>query len=263
MAKPSFQDILFDEVEPGIARITFNRPEVRNAVGLRMAADVIAAAKHINESPELRAVILTGAGDQAFCAGANLKERKTLASDQAWELVRRLKAMTTAIEEIEVPVIAAINGFALAGGTHYAIACDVRVACEEATLGLTEVKIGIIPGGPAVKLSRIMGKGKINEMILTGRHYPAAEAKEIGLVEHVVPRAQLMPKSLAIAREIAANAPLAVKTAKRLIRLSYESNLTVTNEYQEVAREVLEHTEDCREGLAAFAERRPARFRGR
>lgn len=263
MPKPSFQDILFEQVEPGIVRITLNRPEVLNAVGLRMAADVIEAARLVNASPEVRAVILTGAGERAFCAGANLKERKNLAPEQAWELVRRLKAMTTSIEEIEVPVIAAINGFALAGGTHYAIACDVRVASEDAVLGLTEVKIGIIPGGPAVKLSRLMGKGKINEMILTGRRYPAAEAKEIGLVEHVVPRAALMDKALAIAREIAANAPLAVKTAKRLIRLSYESNLTVANEYQEAAREVLEHTEDCREGLAAFAERRTPRFKGR
>lgn len=263
MNRPTFKDILFEDVEPGIVRITLNRPEVRNAVGLQMAADVIEATRIIREDSSVRCVILTGAGDQAFCTGANLKERKDLPPDQAWELVRRLKAMTTAIEDIEVPVIAAVNGFALAGGTHYAIACDMRVAAENATFGLTEVTIGIIPGGPAVKLSRMMGRGKINDMILTGRRYSAQEAFIIGLVDHVVPKGQLINKAMSIAREIAANAPLAVKSAKRLIKLSFETNLMVANEYQEVAREVLEHTEDCKEGLAAFAERRPARFQGR
>ena len=258
-----YQDILFEEIEEGIVRITLNRPEIRNAVGLRMAAEVIDAAETINRRPDVRVAILTGAGDKAFCAGANLKERKSLPPDQAWELVRRLKRMTTALEEIEVPVIAAVNGFALAGGTHYAISCDIRIASEQATFGLTETRIGIIPGGPAVKLSRLMGRGQINEMILTGRHYLAQEAKEIGLVEHVVPASRLMEKALELAREIAANGPLAVRAAKRLIRLSFETNLTVANEYQEVVRQTLEGTEDCREGLAAFAEKRRPRFTGR
>jgi len=259
----SYKDILWQEPESGIVRITLNRPEVRNAVGLQMAADVIAAAHAINDNPNVRAVVLTGAGDQAFCAGANLKERRNLPPEQAWELVRRLKQMTTAIESIEVPVIAAINGFALAGGTHYAVSCDIRVASQNATFGLTEVRIGIIPGGPAVKLSRLMGRGKVNELILTGRHFSANEALNMGLVDHVVPRETLMEKALEIAREIAANAPLAVKAAKKLILLGYETNLTVANEFQEAVRQNLEHTQDCREGLNAFAEKRKPKFIGR
>ncbi|MCC7016336.1 MAG: enoyl-CoA hydratase/isomerase family protein [Rhodospirillales bacterium] len=260
---PQFKDIRWDEPEPGIVVLTFNRPEVRNAVGLQMAADVISAAAEINRRADVRAVVLTGAGEQAFCAGANLKERRSLPAEQAWELVRRLKQMTTAIESIEVPVIAAVNGFALAGGTHYAISCDIRVAADHATFGLTEVKIGIIPGGPAVKLSRLMGRGKANELVLTGRWFTAEEALNMGLVEHVVPRAQLMGKALEIARQIAENAPLAVKAAKRLIQLSYESPLAVSNEYQEAVRQNLEHTDDCREGLNSFAEKRKPRFSGR
>lgn len=259
----SYKDILWQEPESGIVQITLNRPEVRNAVGLQMAADVIAAAHAINDTPRIRAVVLTGAGDQAFCAGANLKERRNLPPDQAWQLVHRLKQMTTAIEAIEVPVIAAVNGFALAGGTHYAVSCDIRVAARNATFGLTEVKIGIIPGGPAVKLSRLMGRGKVNELILTGRHFTADEALAMGLVDHVVPKEQLMDKAFAIAREIAENAPLAVKAAKRLIQLGYETNLTVANEYQEAVRQNLEHTQDCREGLNAFAEKRKPRFSGK
>lgn len=259
----AFKDILWEEVDGGIVRIVLNRPEVRNAVGLQMAQDVIEAAGQVNRRPDIRAVILTGAGDLAFCAGANLKERKNLPSDQAWELVRRLKAMTTAIEGIEVPVIAAVNGFALAGGTHYAISCDLRVAAEHAKFGLTEVKIGIIPGGPAVKLSRMMGRGKANELVLTGRWFSAQEALEMGLVEHVVPKETVMDKTLELAREIAGNAPLAVKAAKKLIKLSYETNLVVSNEYQETVRQVLEYSEDCREGLTAFAEKRQPNFVGR
>ncbi|MBI4182682.1 MAG: enoyl-CoA hydratase/isomerase family protein [Proteobacteria bacterium] len=259
----AYKDILWDELDDGIVRITLNRPEIRNAVGLQMAGEIIDAAREVNRRPELRAVVLTGAGDRAFCAGANLKERKSLPPDQAWELVRRLKVMAGAIEDIEVPVVAAINGFALAGGTHYAICCDLRVAAEHATFGVTEVKLGIIPGGPAVKLSRLMGRGRANEIVLTGRWFSAQEAKEMGLVDHVVPGPRVLDKAMEIAREIAANAPLAVKAAKKLIRLSYETNLAVANEYQETVRQTLETTEDCREGLAAFAEKRPPRFKGR
>ena len=259
----NFTDILWDEPADGVVRITLNRPEVRNAVGLQMAADIIEAARRINQRHEIRAVILTGADDRAFCAGANLKERKNLPPERAWELVCRLKEMAAAIENIEVPVIAAINGHALAGGTHYAICCDIRIAAEHATFGLTEVKIGIIAGGPTVKLGHIMGRGKINELILTGRAFSATEAKEMGLVEHVVPSVQLMPRALALAREIAGNAPLAVRASKKLIRLGAETNITVSNEFQEAVRATLEHTADCKEGLAAFAEKRPARFTGR
>jgi len=257
-----FNDIIWDEPEDRVVMITLNRPEVRNAVGLQMAADVIEAARRINERREIRAVVLTGA-DKAFCAGANLKERKNLPPARAWELVRRLKEMAAAIEGIEVPVIAAINGHALAGGTHYAICCDIRIAAEHATFGLTEVKIGIIAGGPTVKLGRIMGRGRINELILTGRSFSAMEAKEMGLIEHVVPSLQLMPRALELAREIAGNAPLAVRASKKLIRLGSETNFTVANELQEAIRETLEHTADCREGLAAFAEKRRPQFSGR
>lgn len=258
-----FREILWDEIEDGIVRITFNRPDVRNAVGLQMASELIQAFRDVNARTDIRTVIITGAGDKAFCAGANLKERRTLSPDKAWELVHNLKVMVTELEAIEVPVIAAVNGFALAGGTHYAIGCDLRVAATHAKFGLTEVKIGIIPGGPAVKLCRLMGRGKVNELILTGRWFTAQEAKEMGLIEHVVPEAELMNKVMELAREIAANAPLAVKTAKKLIKFSFETNLAVANELQELARYRLEDTEDCKEGLAAFAEKRPPHFKGR
>jgi len=163
-----------------------------------------------------------------------------------------------------VPVIAAINGFALGGGMELAVACDIRVASDRAEVGLTEVRIGVFPGaGGPVRLTRLVGKGVAKLVLLSGRRFPAREAAALGLVDLVVPHAELATAARALAEEIAANGPLAVQAVKRLVNACYEADLASSLELARALRRPLDHTEDMREGVRAFEERRPPRFQGR
>jgi enoyl-CoA hydratase/carnithine racemase len=251
-------------VDGAIATLTLNRPEAMNAMGRALAVDLEAALDRLEALPGVRAVVATGAGERAFSVGGDIKERGAMSLDERWEHALRLARCFERIETLPVPVIAAINGFCFGGGMELATACDIRLASERAELGLLEVRLGVFPGagGPA-RLTRLVGKGMAKLVLLTGRRFPAAEALRIGMVEQVVPHERLMDKARALAQEIAANGPLAVRAIKRLVNTCYEADLASAQELARALRRPLDHTADMLEGVRAFEEKRPPRYEGR
>jgi len=184
--------------------------------------------------------------------------------DERWEHALRLGRCFDRIETLPLPVIAAINGFCFGGGMEMAVACDLRIASERAQVGFLEVKLGVFPGagGPA-RLTRLVGKGRAKLVLYTGRRFPAAEGLAMGLVERVVPQGRLMEEACALAAEIAANGPLAVRAVKRLVDTCYEADLASSQELARALRRPLDHTADMLEGVRAFEQKRPPRFQGR
>ena len=251
-------------VEGHIAILTLNRPEAMNAMGHDLARDLEAALDRLEAAHEVRAVVATGAGDRAFSVGGDIKERGAMSLDERWEHALRLGRCFHRLEALPVPVIAAINGFCFGGGMEMAVACDLRIASERAEVGFLEVKLGVFPGagGPA-RLTRLVGKGRAKLVLYTGRRFPAAEALATGLVERVVPQDRLMEEARALAAEIAANGPLAVRALKRLVDTCYEADLAASQELARALRRPLDHTADMLEGVRAFEEKRPPRFQGR
>jgi len=251
-------------VEGHIAILTLNRPEAMNAMGHDLARDLEAALDRLEAAHEIRAVVATGAGDRAFSVGGDIKERGAMSLDERWEHALRLGRCFHRLEALPVPVIAAINGFCFGGGMEMAVACDLRIASERAEVGFLEVKLGVFPGagGPA-RLTRLVGKGRAKLVLYSGRRFPAAEALAMGLVERVVPRDRLMEEARALAAEIAANGPLAVRALKRLVDTCYEADLAASQELARALRRPLDHTADMLEGVRAFEEKRPPRFQGR
>ena len=251
-------------VEGHIAILTLNRPEAMNAMGHDLARDLEAALDRLEAAHDVRAVVATGAGDRAFSVGGDIKERGAMSLDERWEHALRLGRCFDRIETLPVPVIAAINGFCFGGGMEMAVACDLRIASERAEVGFLEVKLGVFPGagGPA-RLTRLVGKGRAKLVLYTGRRFPAAEGLAMGLVERVVPQDRLMEEARALAAEIAANGPLAVRALKRLVDTCYEADLAASQELARALRRPLDHTADMLEGVRAFEEKRPPRFQGR
>ena len=251
------------EVATGVVTLTLNRPEVRNAVNLALLQGLRQALENMRFDRTVRAVIVTGAGDQAFCAGADLKERAGMAGDKVKEYIHTIRELMTTIEDFPKPTIAAINGLALGGGTELALACDLRIAAERASMGLTETSLGIIPGGGGTqRLPRLIGKGRAKELIFTARRVAAAEALEIGLVEKVVPDADLLTVARAVASMIAQNAPIAVEMAKWAINRGTEVDLATGLQIETRAYEVTIPTKDRVEGLTAFREKRKPVYTG-
>jgi methylglutaconyl-CoA hydratase len=249
--------------ENHIATLTLNRPDALNAISRELAAELLATCKALTVREDVRAVIVTGAGDRAFCAGADLKERRLLAAEERAAHTAAIEAAAEALAALPMPTIAAVRGFALAGGAELAIACDLRVAAEDATFGFPEVKIGIFPGaGGALRLPRLVGRGPACDLLFTGRHITAVEAFRIGLVDRLVPADSVLEAAPALAASIAANAPLAVRAVKHAL----EESLGPVDEARHAVnalRAALDATADYEEGLAAFAERRSPRFTGR
>jgi enoyl-CoA hydratase len=248
----------------GIGWIMINRPEKLNAMNIETIEELRAVFKEYGDDPEVRAVIFTGAGEKAFIAGADISEFIHLDAEKGREYARRGQELTLAIENFPKPVIAAINGYALGGGTEFALACHIRLASENAKLGQPEVKLGIIPGyGGTQRLARLVGKGQAMEMILSGRIVEAGEAREIGLVNKVVPAAKLLEAAETLAKEIIKNAPLALAYSIEAINRGLDRTLA---EGLELEAEIFGRscaTEDFREGAKAFIEKRKADFRGR
>ena len=248
----------------GIGWITINRPEKLNAMNVETIEELKAAFREFGGDPEVRAVILTGAGEKAFVAGADISEFVHLDAEKGREYARRGQDLTKTIENFPKPVIAAINGYALGGGTEFALACHVRIASENAKLGQPEVKLGIIPGsGGTQRLARLVGKGKAMEMILSGGTIGAAEAREIGLVNRVVPPAELLAAADGLANEMIKNAPLALAYSIEAINKGIDRPLA---EGLELEAEIFGRscaTEDFREGAKAFIEKRKPDFHGR
>ena len=258
-----YQAILFEK-KNGIAYVTLNRPEVLNARNRRMREELIDAVTAIRADPEVRVVILTGAGERSFSAGRDLKEA---AQEKVGVVAARQAKMeisdTEMIARLNKPVIAAINGFALGGGCELALACDIRVAVEGAKVGLPEVSRGMIPGsGGTQRLSRVVGLGKALELILTGSVIDAEEACRIGLVNKVVPRDGLMAAAEEYAQAIATKAPVAVVLAKEAVREGYEMSLDDGLRLETDLSALLRTTEDIKEGARAFVEKRPPQWRG-
>ena len=254
---------LLVESAGGICTITINRPGSMNSLNLRTVEALAAAVDALRFDRSVRVAVITGAGEKAFCSGADLKERATLSPDQVRRFIDTIRDTFTAIEALPQPVIAAINGVALGGGTELLLACDLRVASDRATMGLTEVKLAIIPGaGGTQRLPRLIGKGRAKELILTGRSIGAAEALAIGLVNRVAPAGGLMETARNLASEMLSAGPVALRQAKRAINQGCETDLATGLALETAAYEVVIPTRDRMEGLAAFAEKRKPVYKG-
>jgi enoyl-CoA hydratase/carnithine racemase len=246
-----------------IAVVTMNRPAARNALSRQLVADLDAALRALAADRSLHAFILTGAGDRAFCAGADLVERRSLSPVELTAHTAGINTVCDLLAEFPVPTIAAIRGYALAGGAELAIACDLRVAGNDAVFGYPEVKIGVFPGaGGVVRLPRLIGAGAARDLLYTGRGVAAGEAHRLGLIDRLVSPDRVLVEAHALAREIAANAPLAVRAVKRALVETIGLPDADAHRIAARHRQPLDATSDYAEGLAAFAERRTPRFTG-
>lgn len=244
--------------------LTLDRPEAANAFSLQLLNDLHHTLDKIEQNHELRALIITGNGQKAFCAGADLKEREHMNDNEVMATVRKIKDTITRIEDLEIPTIAAINGAAFGGGLELALGCDIRIASEQAKMGLTETSLGIIPGaGGTQRLSRIVGLGKAKYLILTATRLTSQEALDIGLVEEVVPGESLMEKALEIAGAIAQNGPIGVKQAKKAIQLGFQTDIKTGLKIEEECYTRTISTEDRKEGIRAFKEKRKPQYKGK
>ncbi len=251
------------QADEQLAILTINRPEVFNCLNLSALKDLRQAIQELSLSQEIRAVIVTGAGEKAFCSGADLKERKGMTPVQVQEYIMMIRDTFTALERLNKPVIAAVNGLALGGGTELALACDIRILAEKSKMGLTETSLGIIPGaGGTQRLTRLVGKGKAKELIFTARKVEAEEALEIGLANRIVKDNEVLEAAKEMARLIAANAPMALAQAKYAIDYGAEVDLATGLAIESNAYQVLIPTKDRLEGLQAFADKRKPIYTG-
>jgi enoyl-CoA hydratase len=260
-----FRHLLLTRSDDGhIVTVTLNRPEQHNAMNTAMGEDLLACFEGLARDAEARAIILTGAGERAFCAGGDLKERNGM-TDAAWRAQHVIfEQAAMKILRCPAPVIAAVEGFALAGGCELAILSDFIVASETAVFGVPETTLGIFPGiGGTQLLPRIVGAPLAKELIFTGRRMKADEAKSAGLVNHLVPAGQARTKATEIATAIARNGPLAVRQAKKAIAYGSETDLETAMILAIEAYNATVVTEDRLEGVRAFNEKRPPRFTGR
>jgi enoyl-CoA hydratase len=258
-----FENILFDK-KNGIGYVTVNRPKALNALNMATMQELRAAFTDIQQDGTVRSAILTGAGEKAFVAGADINElaQQDAVSGKAFAV--RGQAVLDLIENLGKPVIACISGFALGGGCELALACTMRLASESAKLGQPEVKLGIVPGyGGSQRLPRLVGKGIAMQLVLTGEMISAQEALRIGLVNEVVPAAELMVRAEAIAAKIAANAPLAVQYALEAVNKGMEMPLAEGLFLEATLFGLCCATADKKEGTSAFLEKRAAQFQGK
>jgi methylglutaconyl-CoA hydratase len=251
------------EISEGIATVTLNRPEAANALSVEMLEQFLDALYALKFDPEVRVVVVTAAGEKAFCAGADLIQRGQMDLAQTRQHINLIRSAVNELEAMPQPVIAAINGVAFGGGTELILAADIRVAAENAKFGLTETALAIIPGaGGTQRLPRLIGVAKAKELILTARRIDAAEAEKIGLVNVVVPQVELLNKAYELAREITKNGPLAIRQAKLAINKGIEVDLATGLAIEQNAYEVIMPTKDRLEGLRAFKEKRPPVYKG-
>ena len=245
----------------GVALITLDRPEVLNALDYTTLREVVEALEVLDADAGCRCVVITGAGDRAFAAGADIKEMADATpvslgvtnSFARWERIRRVR----------VPIIAAVRGYALGGGCELAMACDMVVAADDATFGQPEIKIGIMPGaGGTQRLTRALGKARAMELILTGANLSAREAYERGLVSRLAPREATLGEALDLAREVASMPPLAVRAAKEAVNRAFELSLEAGLEFERRNFFLLFSSEDQKEGMAAFVEKRRPAWKG-
>jgi len=258
-----FENALYDKKDQ-IAYITVNRPKVLNALNMATMEELRRAFTLAKDDRGVRVVILTGAGEKAFIAGADINELQKHSAIQAKEYTHRGQSVLDVIENLGKPVIACINGFALGGGCEIAMACTMRLASESAKLGQPEVKLGLIPGyGGTQRLPRLVGKGVAMQLVLTGEMISAQEAYRIGLVNEVVAATELIPRAEVIAKKIIANAPLAVQYAMEAVNHGMDMSLKEGLYLEATLFGVLCASEDKNEGTTAFLEKRAANFKGK
>ncbi len=260
---PSFEELIF-EVKDGLAVVTMNRPKALNARNIKLRQELMRAYQIIDARPDIVVGILTGAGEKSFCVGMDLKEAAAEEFDPIQSRWDQSRSDAIALEAVTKPMIAAINGYALGGGLEVALCCDIRIAAEHATLGMPEALRGIMPGsGGTQRLSRLVGPSAAMEMLMTGDSILAPEAKRIGLVNQVVPGSQLLEATEAMARRIIRGAPVSLRLIKEAVRKGADMSLAQGLALELDLSNFVSLTEDSREGVKAFVEKRAPVWRGR
>lgn len=255
--------IVITEEKDGILLLTLNRPEVRNAISSELAEQLTLRITEAGTRRDIRAVVVTGAGDQAFSAGTDLKERRRLDANGKW--LQRTKGwnLNRAVWESPQPIIAAVNGWCLGGGFELALFCDLRIASESAVFSFPEMKLGAFPGsGGALILPRLIGRSRAKAIFYTGKRVTAGEALRLGLVEQVVPKDQLLRSALSLAEEMKQTSPLGLAGLKKVVNGGTDLPFSTAMELNDVVRRPLEATKDYEEGIRAFFEKRTPVFRG-
>jgi len=258
-----FKNTLYEKRDR-IATITINRPQAMNAMNEETIPEILSRLEDAEKDENVRVIVITGAGEKAFCAGLDLKPMRDINVIKAVEMSKLGQKLTLAIEEVGKPVIAAINGYALGGGLELAMACDIRIASEKARIGQPEVNVGLIPGwGGTQRLPRLVGKGIAKELIFTGKLIDAKTAERIGLINMVVPLENLKSAVEELAKVIMSKPPIAIKLAKELINSSIETDQRTGLVQEAEAFGILSSTEDYREGVSAFIEKRKPDYKGK
>ncbi len=256
-------DILIKEKRNKAIILTLNRPKAMNSLNFDLLYAIRDQIDELQYDSDIRSVIITGAGNRAFCAGADLKERATLSQNEVKKFIITIRTLLSSIQYLNKPVIAAINGIALGGGTEIALASDIRIAADNAVMGLTETRLAIIPGGGGTqRLPRIIGMGKAKELIFTGRKVDAKEALEINLVNKVCKPEELIDECMKMADMIAETGPIAVEQAKYAMNYGVETDLNTGLAIESNAYRVTIPTKDRIEGLTAFREKRKPVYKG-
>jgi enoyl-CoA hydratase len=259
----SYENLRLEEKD-GVAVVTVNRPDKLNALNDRTMAELDAVFTALGADDEVRGVILTGAGEKAFVAGADIGELATQSPVQGKERSIHGQKILDRIEGFPKPVVAAVNGFALGGGCELAMACHVRVASENARMGTPEVKLGIMCGYAGTqRLPRLVGKGRALEILMTGEMVDAAEAHRIGLVNKVVPKDKLLGESEALLRKMLANGPISLRFTIQAVNAGLEMPIDEAQAHEAALFGLICTTEDMKEGTKAFLEKRPAKFQGK
>lgn len=258
-----YQTLIYKKKE-NIGVLTINRPQRMNAISNELTSELKKFLDEIENDDELRVLVITGAGDKAFVAGADINELVDRDALIGRRVSRQRQEIFSRIENLHVPAIAAVNGYALGGGLELALACSIRVCSDKAQFGAPEVKLGIIPGdGGTQRLPRLVGLGRAMEMILTGDFIDAEEAYRIGLVNKIVPHEELMEKTMELAKKIASRPPLAVRYAKETVNRSLEGSTVSGFALESFLHALSCTTEDKKEGVSAFLEKRKGKFKGR
>jgi len=260
---PDQPDLVTMEREGDLVWLTIDRPEVMNCLSFPTLRRFRTLLAELRDDLSIRCILIRGAGEKAFCAGADLKERKTMPAERVPDFVRNIRGLMDDVAAMPQPTVAVVGGFAFGGGTELMLSCDLRIAAEEAKFGLTETTLAIIPGaGGTQRLPRLIGASRAKDLILTGRKLDAAEAERIGLLNRVVPRAGLDEAARELAGVIAANGPVAVRSAKEAIDRGTEAPIEEGLEIEARCYERVLPTSDRLEALAAFAEKRKPEYKG-
>lgn len=247
-----------------VAELVLDRVKAMNAISTEMARNLHAACAALSGDDGVRVVVLTSSHERAFCVGADLKERESFTASDFLRQRPVTRSAYTGVLELPMPTVAAVHGFALGGGFELALSCDLIVADETAVFGLPETTVGLVPGGGGTQLTlRRLGPGRAADLVLTGRHVPAAEAAQIGLADRVVPAGQAEVVAVELAMQIAANSPVAVRAAKQAIRLGAGVSLAAGLELEDAAWRTAVGSADRQEGITAFTEHRKPRWQGR